>query len=415
MTSTSTSDRAYVWVWLPGAHSPVPAGVLARRGGVLQFHYGEDYLARPDAISLYAPELPLGSDWIRPLAGLTMPSCLRDASPDAWGRRVILNRLTGQRGHAADVDHLDELTYLLESGSNRIGGLDFQVRPDAYTARSDTATLDDLQQAADLVEAGQLLPPTLAEALVHGTSVGGARPKVLLEADGRHWIAKFSTSTDPYPVIGSEAVALELARRVGLTVPLSQMVRSLGRDVLLVERFDRPPDGTRRLMVSALTLLGLDEMAARYGSYPAVLDVLRAWAPTPHGLGARLFQRIAFNVAISNTDDHLRNHAAFWDGVNLDLTPAYDLSPMLRSGDTARQAIAYDRTGRRDAVFAGLIAAAPEYDLTRPDARAMIDALVETIRATWTEAADAARLTQSDRAYLWGRQILNRASFYDSL
>lgn len=112
---------AYVWVWLPGAVEPVVAGRLSQQGEQLQFNYGKSYLQRDNAIALYDRELPLQQGYLPLLPGLSMPGCLRDASPDAWGRRVIINKALGLKGVAADSATLDELTYLLESGSDRIG------------------------------------------------------------------------------------------------------------------------------------------------------------------------------------------------------------------------------------------------------------------------------------------------------
>src|SRR5699024_6239074 len=137
--------EAYVWAWLPGATGPVVAGRLAADGGQLLFNYGQSYLARADAIALYEPELPLKAGALPLLPGLSMPGCLRDAAPDAWGRRVIINRRMGLKGAEADTAQLDELTYLLESGSDRVGALDFQRSPNDYVPRGDrTATLDEL-------------------------------------------------------------------------------------------------------------------------------------------------------------------------------------------------------------------------------------------------------------------------------
>lgn len=195
------TSEAVVWTWLPGAVAPVPAGRLRATQGGLAFAYARSYLDRADAISLYGPELPLRSGPIEPLPGLAMPSCLRDGSPDAWGRRVIATRMTGN----PDDDSLTEVDLMLLSGSNRIGANDFQARPDAYVARSDTAPVADLLDAAERLDAGERLPAEIAAALVHGTSVGGARPKILLRDNGVEFLAKLSSSTDRYPVVKAEA------------------------------------------------------------------------------------------------------------------------------------------------------------------------------------------------------------------
>src|SRR5277367_6808750 len=127
MTSRSPPLSAFVWIWLPGANEPVVAGQLVPNGGSLLFIYGRSYRERPDAIPLYLPELPLGVEPIAPLGVMTMPSAIRDGAPDAWGRRVILNRIFGVKRPALERLDLDELVFMLESGSDRIGALDFQA------------------------------------------------------------------------------------------------------------------------------------------------------------------------------------------------------------------------------------------------------------------------------------------------
>lgn len=409
--SAPRNDNAFVWVWLPGATSPVVAGRVRRDGGAYRFAYGTSYLDRPEAISLFSSELPLRRGWIDAPDGLEMAGCLWDASSDSWGQRVIIAWLTGLQGAAADAVTFDKLTFLLESGSNRIGALDFQRSPTEYESRVRTASMDELHEAAQALQRGELRQE-LARALVDGTAVGGARPKVLVTDAEREYIAKLSTSSDPYPVVKAEAVGFELARRVGIDVPATKVIQSLGRDVLCVERFDRPGGGTRRMMVSALTMLGFgDFLGARYSSYPEILDFLRKLGSSGRDLGRKLFKRIVFNVAIGNTDDHARNHAAFWDGQHLELTPAYDLCPQLRSGTEANQAMDISRDGRRSSTFATCVAAAEDYGLTPREASDIVDQQVTTIREAWDDAADAAQLTRVGRAALFGAQILNPYAF----
>lgn len=418
--TTWTSDRAtpglrdaFVWVWLPGCNVPVVAGRMQfrRHGRQYVFGYGRSYLDRPDAISLYTPELPLRAGWQTPNPNMSIASVLRDAGPDSWGQRVILERLHGARGRDADPADLDQITYFLESGSNRIGGLDFQTSSDAYVPRGGSATIDELHTAADALQEGRPLSDELGAALVRGTSIGGARPKALIDVEGVGHIAKFSSISDPYPVVNAEALSLEFARRVGIDTTASFLTTSLDRDVLMIERFDRPPGGGRRIVVSGLTMLGLDEMEARYATYPDLLDVLRRNGINA-SVGRRLFERIVFNVAIGNNDDHARNHAAFWDGQGLDLTPAYDLCPQVRSGETSAQAMALDRDGTRDSSFAACLRAAPVYGLTTGQAREVIDGQIEVINHDWAEVADLARLTAAQRNLLWHRQILNPHAGY---
>ena len=402
--------RIFVWTWLPGESTPIVAGAIDRVSpDRLDFTYARSYLGNDKAISLYTPELPLRRGAQEPLDGLAIAACLKDATPDSWGERVIGNRL-GAGNHELSIE-----TYLLESGSNRFGALDFQQSAEDYRPRLEGASLDDLYDAAEKVLAGEPLSPAIGDALLNGTAIGGAHPKVLInDASGTGYIAKLSVSTDVHPVIRAEAVAIELARRCGLDVPAARVISSMGRDVLLIERFDRLPAGRRRHTVSALTMLGLDALlGARYGSYPDLVDVLRELGRAPQDVGRRVFERIVFNVAIGNNDDHARNHAAFWDGQSLELTPAFDLTPQIRSTDTSAQAMAIGRDGSRASQFSTCVAAAADYGLSRPEATQIIDRIVSMIEAHWLEAADTAGLSEADRNTLWRRSILNRSVFYD--
>lgn len=413
---TSDDDFLYVWAWLPGVEQPAPVGTvgLDRRGRELEFAYASSYRARADAIAL-APDLPLGADTIRAGNGLTMPGSIRDALPDGWGRRVLAARYPDLASPDGYLNPSDELAYMTRSGTDRFGALDFQTSRTDWTPRETTATLDELHEAARRIDEGQPLSPDLEAAIAHGTTIGGARPKALITDGDRHYIAKFSSASDIIPVIQAEAAALHLARAAGIDTPDARVVRTNGRHALLVERFDRV-GAARRLTVSALTLSGLDEMAARHATYPQLLENIRATGPDVDP-GDALFDRIAFNMAISNSDDHARNHAAFWDGERLALTPAYDLAPGARSGETASQAMAYaiDRGGNpvKASSLPMLVAHAGTYGLSRSEGRDRVDAIVTAIEDHWEDAADAAELTQVQRDALFGRQFLNRGIFYD--
>ena len=412
MTSEPQPQReAFVWAWLPEQAEPVVAGRLAPTPEGLQFNYGRSYLAREDRIALYLPELPLQPGVLPLPSGLSMPGCLRDAAPDAWGRRVILNRMLGREGRGADTAVLDELTYLLASGSDRIGALDFQASATQYQPReAGDATLAELIESADRVERGLPLSPELAQALQHGTSIGGARPKATLEDGQRRWIAKFSSSADVMPIVKMEFVAMRLAALVGIDVAPVNLVQASGRDVLLVERFDRVPhaDGRwrRRALVSALTLLGLDEMLAAYASYEDLTDIVRHRFTQPRATLRELFARLVFNILCGNTDDHARNHAAFWDGEWLTLTPAYDICPQQRAGQEATQAMKILGDARYSQLRLCLDAAA-KFQLSEADARHIIDAQIAAVTTHWPKVCDAAGLGEAERGMLWGRQVLN--------
>ena len=407
---TKAPEDAYVWIWLPGATAPVVAGRIARDGERLIFNYGQSYLDRHDRIPIYEPELPLRSGAIAPEPGLNMAGCLRDTAPDAWGRRVILNRIFGHKGKDVDTAALDELTYLLESGSDRIGALDFQHSPSEYVPRAvQTATLEELLSAVEKVENGVPLTPGLDRALFHGTSLGGARPKAMIQDGETNMIAKFSSSTDTYNVVKAEYVAMRLASKAGLAVAPVRLEHVAGKDVLLVERFDRArtKDGwTRKAMVSALTLFSLDEMMARYASYEDLTEIIRHRFTSPKATLHELYGRLVFNILCGNTDDHARNHAGFWHGEYLTLTPAYDICPQGRSGNVASQAMLIVGDNRMS-TLATCMEAAPNFQLSEKAAKDTIARQIGTIRDAWNDICEEAALTEVERNLFGHRIFLN--------
>ena len=415
MISEDGYKEAYVWIWLPGETEPVVAGVLTQIGKQLLFNYGKSYLERKNAIAIYEPELPLRAGEIPLVEGLSMPSCIRDASPDAWGRRVLINRKLGLKGQDASKTELTELAYLLESGSDRTGALDFQLSATKYTPRvSDQASLDELMQAAELVEKGLPLQPDLEKALQHGSSLGGARPKALISTANKKFITKFSTSSDLYSVVKAEFIAMRLAKLAGLNVAPVKLKKALGKDALLIERFDREKAHQRWLrkpIVSALTLFGLDEMMAMYASYQDLADIIRHRFTNSTDTLRELYGRIVFNILCGNTDDHARNHAAFWDGRGLTLTPAYDVCPQPRTGNEASQAMLIHGDNRMSQLSVCLMAA-PNFLLDAETAKMIIKHQVQTIQLHWTSVCDEAELMEADRQLFWHRQFLNPFAFY---
>ena len=403
-------DEAYVWIWLPGETDPVVAGRLYTEGDTLRFNYGLSYLERPDAISIYPPELPLRSGELPLMSGLSMPGCIRDGSPDAWGRRVLINRVLGLKGNNFDAVLLDELTCLLESGSDRAGALDFQSSPTEYMPRNCTnASLEELLGVAERIEKGLPLSSELDLVLRHGSSIGGARPKMLLEADDKKYIAKFSSSGDPYNVVKAEFVAMRLGCLAGLNVASVKLERAAGKDVLLVERFDREKTSggwTRKALVSALTLFKLDEMMMLDASYEDLAEIVRLEFEKPKETLKELFGRLVFNILCGNTDDHARNHAAFWNGSNLSLTPAYDICPQNRTGNEATQAMSIIN-GNRMSQVSVCLKASHLFQLPKEEAADIIENMKGTIHKHWDNVCKEAGLSDVDRAFFRGRQFLN--------
>jgi len=414
MTSDQIPREVYVWIWLPGETDPVVAGRIERDKDIFVFNYGQSYLDRKDAIPIYLPELPLGRGAIVPNPPLPMANALRDAAPDAWGRRVIINRLTGKIGDEARQVELDELTYLLSSGSDRIGALDFQVSPETYVGRDiEQASLAELQESADRVLDGKPLHREIDRALHHGSAIGGARPKVLIDDNDKKYIAKFSSSGDTYSVVKAEFIAMRLAEIAGLNVAPVKIEKVAHKDVLLIERFDRVKTDAgwaRRAMVSALTLFGLHEQMARYASYEELADIIRARFDAPRETLRELYARMVFNILVGNVDDHARNHAAFWDGEMLSLTPAYDICPQARTGREASQAMLVNGT-RNVSQLTECLEAAGKFHLSDDDALQIMTAQTATIREHWDAVCAKAEVSAVDQALFRGRQFLNPFAF----
>jgi serine/threonine-protein kinase HipA len=402
------AESMYVWAWLPGQMTPVLAGRIHEQGGETSFAYEDGYLDVPTAVPLYS-ELPLRRGRQRPLTGLTVPGCINDSWPDGWAK-VVIERRRLDAGRSTGELHPFE--YLRESGGDRIGALDYSDVP-VWVQRGEThATLDQLQTAAALVEAGESLDPELAAALNQATASGGMRPKAFVGGNGRYFIAKLSSRSDQRPVTNLEAVAMDLAGRAGINVARCELARAAGRDVLLVERFDRTPAGGKLMVVSAATILGLDPyLGARYATYPELADRLRATS-VDAGDAHELFARIIFNVIVGNTDDHARNHAAIWDGRQLKLAPAFDICPQPRSGGETQQAMDIGRDGYKAANLAGCLKRASDYGLDQSEAFELVERQVEIVTSQWDDAADQARLNAAERRSAFGGPILNPSIFY---
>jgi len=413
MTS-KTEKEAFVWIWLPDETEPVVAGRLEADNGNILFNYGKSYLDRigdsKPAIAIYEPELPLKAGVLPLPEGLTMPGCIRDAAPDAWGRRVIINKKLGLKGVGTDTAELDELTYLLESGSDRIGALDFQRSPTEYVPRTaNNVSMEELIESAERVEKGVPLTPELDQALFHASSIGGARPKALIQNQGKKYVAKFSSSTDLYSVVKAEFIAMRLAELAGLNAAPVKLAKAANKDVLLIERFDRVPKGdkwARKAVVSVLTLLCLDDMMARYASYEGLSEIIRHRFTDPKHTLKELFSRLVFNILCGNTDDHARNHAAFWDGKALTLTPAYDICPQGRTGNEASQAMLISGDNNLSQLKTCL-ETAHNFLLSEEEAREIFGNLTAAIEQHWDAVCEEAELNEVDKKLLWRRQFLN--------
>jgi len=305
-----------------------------RRGGeALSFEYHADWLGDAARFSL-EPALALDRGTFAPAAGLSVFGSIGDSAPDTWGRR-LMQRAERRRAEreGGPVRTLLETDYLLGvSDVSRLGALRFRRTGEPEFLAPTAAGVPGLIELARLLQITKRIlrdeetDEDLQLIFAPGSSLGGARPKASVsDREGRLSIAKFPKENDDYSVETWEAVALQLAAKAGIRTPVHELIRVAGQPVLLSRRFDR--DGPKRVpFLSALSMLGLKD--GERGSYPELVDAL-----TEHGSEAQadaheLYRRMAFNVLISNVDDHLRNHGFSWTGTRgWTLSPAYDLNP----------------------------------------------------------------------------------------
>ena len=399
-------SECFVYITLPGQVQAVTAGRFELGVGqsgvpVGRFVYGRRYLQRDDAVEFDPVELRLGESEYRTTSHKGVFGALRDAGPDYWGRLVIERH--------AGMPPADEMGYLLESADDRAGALGFGLNVQPPAPRRDynqTLELAGLQQIAQALlddggRADGVTATQVAELMRAGTSMGGARPKVVVEDDGALWLAKFNLREDRWNMARVEHAMLRLAARCGLDVAQSKVVSVAGRDVLLVRRFDRDKaDGgyLRHRMVSALSLLRGDEGyhdRPRW-SYLLLAEEVRRACLQAETDARELFRRMCFNALISNNDDHPRNHALLARDRHWRLSPAYDLTPNPQVSIERRDLALTVGDFGRAATAENLLSQSARFGLRRDDAADMVEAMRVTVQSQWFATARAAGVSDVD-------------------
>ena len=422
----SKPKECFVYIQLPERFETVTAGryQLESHEGVPvgRFVYGRSYRENARAVPLDPFELPIVPRTFETARMRGIFGALRDASPDSWGRSVIEKQLKRTE--------LSEIDYLLYSPEDRAGALSFglNVEPPAPTRRFNRV----LQLEALLREAERYMRDALpvedagsavaeqVEALVNpGTSLGGARPKNVVEDDEGLWVAKFPHPEDRWNVTRVEGAMLALARECGLQVAQSRVQAVGGRDVLLVKRFDRErKEGgyLRHRMVSGLTLLRAEDSHRdrERWSYALLADELKRWSHRPDEDLRELYRRMVFSALVSNTDDHPRNHALIAHGQSFELSPAYDLTPMPHVSVERRDlAMTIGKFGRY-ANRANLISAAGACRLREEEAATLFDTMAATVRDRWYVVLRREGVSEKDcetvsRSFLYEGMFLDPA------
>ena len=363
--------------------------------------YGRSYLERENAVPIDPVELELSNRTYSTTRLKGVFGALRDAAPDAWGRRVIDKR----SGKA----ELSEMDYLLFSPDDRAGALGFglnQEPPAPLRKFNQTMDLVRLQELADAIIADEDLPQGAEAAQVQdlmlgGTSMGGARPKAVVEDKEGLWIAKFNRKDDTWNEARVERAMLELGRECGLHTAESRITTIGNRDALLLKRFDRQKtdNGYRRArMLSALSLLRAEDTYQDRDkwSYVLLVEELRRISSQPKIDAPELFRRMCFNALISNSDDHPRNHALIAPDLDWTLSPAYDLTPNPLISEERRDLALDCGDMGRYANARNLLSQSARFLLKPEEAQAIIDEMEEIVRNRWYEIARREGVTDKD-------------------
>lgn len=406
-----TSEReCYVYVVPPGETAFVTAGrfrVAQTHSGasVGKFIYGRSYLRRDNAVELDPVELRLKTGEFETALMGGFFGAIRDAMPDAWGRRGLERCL--------QVSQLDEFDYLLRAPDDRAGALGFGLGrepPSAESRLNRTLDLERLQQAAAAIVAdvpdsvGESASRQAQDLLLAGvTAMGGARPKAVVEDGGALWVAKFAREGDGWSHPKVEHGLLQLAKLCGVNAAGSKLTSVAGRDVLLVRRFDRESaeaGGWRRhRMISALTLVRAGDAATnrRNWSYLMLADEVRRVSASPQKDLRELFARMCFNAAVLNLDDHPRNHAVLAKGRNWRLSPAYDLTPSPVIAQERRDlAMACGLQGRL-ASKDNLLSGHGRFLLSREAAERTFANIIQIVRNEWRAIMGRVGVSDRDR------------------
>ena len=411
MISKESSAECYVYITLPGETSSVTAGrfVLektAQAQALGRFVYGRSYLKNPDAVEFDPIELKLSTRTYQTTQLNGVFGALRDAGPDYWGRRVI-------EKHAGRAQ-LGELDFLLESPDDRAGALGFgrhQSPPAPLRKFNQAIDLEKLQSLAEALIKDEIPSDPQAQQvqdlMLLGTSMGGARPKAVVQDGEGLWIAKFNRDDDRWNNTRVEHAMLRLARECGLHTAESRIETVGTKDVLLVRRFDRERAAkgyTRARMVSGLTLLHADEapQGRHNWSYLLLVEELRRVVADAKSDARELFRRICFNALISNLDDHPRNHAILAKERQWKLSPAYDLTPSVPVSIEHRDLAMECGDQGRYANAKNILSQHARFLLSEEGAQRIVNDMKAQVQASWYETLRASGVTENDAEAIRG-------------
>lgn len=395
MTAAAETE---VFVHIDLAGKTVPVGRLWARfkdgKESATFEYDETWLSRKDRFSL-EPALVLERGKFHTQPNRPIFGAFGDSAPDRWGKtlmQIAEQRAAAQEGRTPRF--LREIDYLLGvNDTARSGGIRFSEGPHpggTFLAKSGAASIPPILKLPRLLAAARRLSVDAGTAddlrllLAPGSSLGGARPKAsVLDRDGSLAIAKFPKKDDAIDVVRWEWVALTLAKSAGIEVPAARVEMIGNSPVLLVRRFDRA-SGRRIPFLSAMSMLGADDLEPR--TYLEIADGIRRYGAEPRNDLRSLWRRLAFNILISNTDDHLRNHGFLYAGqAGWFLSPAYDLNPT--PADIKPRILSTQISeGNAVAIFDAAVEVAPHFGLSK-DAATKMGREIAAVVSGWSHVA----------------------------
>lgn len=398
----SASPTSRVQIYHGPDHSPLLVGnaFMSTRRNTLTttFNYDSSYLENPQSWPV-SPDLPLASG--SSVSGL--PGAMADGAPDRWGERLIERRINAQAREAGRalpmvtaVDYLLGVSDLMRHGALRYRLTDTSDFLSVGTEVPKLINLPELLHATEAVARSRDDDEMAAIKLLLGagsSALGGARPKSSVQVEGRLFIAKFPHHADDWDVMAWEMTTLDLAKRAGLVVAHSRLENLGGKNVLLLERFDR--SGADRIpYISAMTMLGgKDGLRFEY--------IELAEAIATHGGSVRvdleqLWRRIAFSIAIHNTDDHMRNHGFLRENSGWTLSPAFDINPNPIAAAERASSIGYKVSPKDD--FQGLMDSAQYFHLDEGRTKEIWSEVLEAVSG-WRRVATSFGVSKLEQTF----------------
>jgi len=396
MSPYRVTDELYLW-WLGEPDRPTLIGTLRllRATSGVSLQYSPNWLRRGFPLS---EDVPLTDGEHLPTERSTAIGAVEDARPDRWGERVI--RFIDK------PPRLSVLEYLFFAGDERFGALGVSTSADAYLPQPSgplpqLADVEEIRELVRKLEANEPVPEDKRRLIAPGTTLGGARPKALIELDGRQWVVKFAELGDSTDAPLIEHSCLSLAAKAGIRVAETRPIRLSQGHAVAVLRFDREVDGTRVRRVHAQSGFVALRAEGNAPGYPELAQLLRRRGPVEGGVAKaqmrELFRRMVFNILMDNTDDHEKNHVLLMDDAqHLQLAPAFDVLP-------TAQALGYQQmrvgANANDSTIHNALSEAAQFGLSKAESMAET-ARVAQVCALWKSHFAQSGVTARDLEYL---------------